>query len=181
MAYRNKVFIATSIDGFIADANGGIDWLNSVPNPENSDMGYNKFIGEVDALIMGRNTFETVAGFDIDWPYQKPVFVLSSSLQSIPVEYQDKVELVKGTLNEVLEAIHNKGFKNLYIDGGKTIQSFLSLGLIDDIIISTIPVLLGDGIPLFGKTVQKMDFELIKSEVFLNAIVQSHYRLKLNS
>ena len=80
MEKRNKVFIASSIDGYIADKNGGIDWLQSVPNPDHDDMGYNSFINEVDALVMGRNTFETVCGFDIDWPYSKPVYVLSRSL-----------------------------------------------------------------------------------------------------
>lgn len=75
MNKKNSVFIATSLDGFIADKNGGIDWLHSLPNPDNDDMGYGAFMTQIDALIMSRKTFETVCGFDMDWPYTKPVFV----------------------------------------------------------------------------------------------------------
>lgn len=80
MRKKNSVFIATSLDGFIADKNGRIDWLHSIPNPENDDMGYVKFEEKIDALVIGRGTFETVLGFDVDWPYHKPVFVLSNKL-----------------------------------------------------------------------------------------------------
>ena len=93
---KNKVFIATSIDGFIADKKGGIDWLTSIPNPENNDMGYGEFISGINAIVMGRNTFQTVCGFDIDWPYTKPVFVLSNTMESIPKDYRGKAELMKG-------------------------------------------------------------------------------------
>ncbi len=78
MEKKNRLFIATSIDGYIADKDGGLDWLNSIPNPDNIDMGYGEFTSQIDALVMGRITFETVCGFDIDWPYQKPVFVLTA-------------------------------------------------------------------------------------------------------
>ncbi|SHJ20520.1 dihydrofolate reductase family protein [Aquimarina spongiae] len=80
MKKTNKVFIATSLDGYIADKDGGIDWLHAIPNPDNIDMRYNEFTSQIDALVMGRTTFETVCGFDIDWPYSKKVFVLSNSL-----------------------------------------------------------------------------------------------------
>ena len=71
----NRIFIATSLDGYIADSNGGIDWLHEIPNPEQLDMGFADFMAETDALVMGRKTFETVCGFDVEWPYSKPVFV----------------------------------------------------------------------------------------------------------
>ncbi|MCA0931428.1 dihydrofolate reductase family protein [Lutimonas saemankumensis] len=180
MEKRNKVFIASSIDGYIADKNGGIDWLQSVPNPDHDDMGYNSFINEVDALVMGRNTFETVCGFDIDWPYSKPVYVLSRSLSSIPDKFQDKAELLHGELREVLSYIHAKGQNRLYIDGGGTIQSFLREGLIDDLILTTIPIILGDGIPLFSKIETQLEFELVETKLFLNQIVQRHYRRKIH-
>ena len=80
MNIKNSVFIATSLDGYIADKNGKIDCLNSIPNPDNNDMGYVEFNKGIDALVMGRTTFETVLGFDVDWPYSKPVFVLSNKL-----------------------------------------------------------------------------------------------------
>ena len=84
MDKKNLVFIATSLDGCIADKNGGLDWLHSIPNPENEDMGYPAFISQIDALVMGRTSFETVCGFDVDWPYSQPVFVLSNTLDTIP-------------------------------------------------------------------------------------------------
>ncbi|WP_411030564.1 dihydrofolate reductase family protein [Spongiimicrobium sp. 3-5] len=175
MKKRNSVFIATSLDGYIADKNGGIDWLYSIPNPDKSDLGFNKFNSQIDAMVMGRNTFETVCGFNMDWPYKMPVFVLSNSLKEIPKDYQNKAYLVKGTMQEVVEHIHQKGYYGLYIDGGKTIQNFLMEDLIDDLIITTIPIVLGEGIPLFVVLDHKLDFELRSSEVHINQLVQSHY------
>lgn len=176
MEKKNSVFIATSLDGFIADKNGGIDWLQSIPNPENIDMGYNKFTSSIDAIVMGRNTFETVCGFDIDWPYSQPVFVLSQTLTELPQKYNGKAKLVKGTLAEILEQIHEKGCFKLYIDGGGTIQSFLKADLIDEMVITIIPILLGDGAPLFSGLTEKLDFECFDTKLYLNKIVQNHFR-----
>ena len=108
MNKKNSVFIATSLDGFIADKNGEIDWLHSLPNPNNEDMGYNDFTRDIDALVMGRTTFETVCGFDIDWPYIKPVFVLSNTLNEIPESHKGKAFLAKGSLTAILDQIHQK-------------------------------------------------------------------------
>ncbi|KEQ16737.1 dihydrofolate reductase family protein [Endozoicomonas numazuensis] len=174
----NFVYIGTSLDGYIADSNGGLDWLQMVPNPHNEDLGMDEFMAGIDALVMGRNTFEAVCGFDVDWPYSKPVFVLSSTLKGIPVEYQDKAELVSGSLEEVVETLHRKGFNNLYIDGGKTVQSFLQADMIDEMIITRVPILLGDGIPLFGSLPEHMTFEHVSTKVLLDAMVQSHYQRK---
>ena len=99
---KNKVFIAKSLDGYIVGKNGEIDWLHSTPNPDNNDMGFVKFIDGIDAILMGRLTFELVCSFDVEWPYPKPVFVWSSKLPSIPEKFQDKAELVKGNIQEVL-------------------------------------------------------------------------------
>jgi len=173
---KNSVFIATSLDGYIADKEGSIDWLDMVPNPEGDPMGYFKFTANIDALVMGRSSFETVLGFDVDWPYKQPVFVLSNNLKSIPESHQDKAFLITGSLKEVLSQIHAKGYHRLYIDGGKTIQSFLKEDLIEDMIITTIPILLGGGIPLFGGLDSRLEFELIESKVCLNQMVQNHYR-----
>ncbi len=179
MDKRNLVYIAQSIDGFIADKNGGLDWLQTVPNPDNSDMGYYNFIKQIDAIIMGRNTFETVCGFDCEWPYTLPVFVLSNSLKSIPDSHKDKAELVNGSLKDIKRNLNNNGFNRIYIDGGKTVQNFLKEDLVDDLIITTIPVILGGGYPLFAELPKTIEFELIKSELFLNQIVQNHYRRKV--
>ncbi|KAA2217224.1 dihydrofolate reductase family protein [Maribacter flavus] len=178
MSKKNSVFIATSLDCFIADKNGGLDWLHSIPNPDNNDMGYVEFTNGIDALVMGRTTFETVIGFDVPWPYTKPVFVLSNKLKEIPDSHKDKAFLVKGTLTEILEQIHKKGYQRLYIDGGTTIRNFLKADLIDEMILTTIPVLLGGGASLFGELPKELKFELIGTKTFLNQVSQRHYKRK---
>lgn len=175
MEKKNKVFIATSLDGYIADKNGGIDWLHSIPNPNNIDMGYKKFFSEIDALVMGRRTFETICGFDIDWPYQKPVFVLTNSLTRVPEPYKGKAEIVNGSLKGILKNIHKKGFSSLYIDGGKTIQSFLREDLIDEMIITILPYLLGGGIPLFTELPKKLNFLCVDTKMYLDQVVQNTF------
>ena len=178
MEKKNSIFIAKSLDGFIADKEGGIEWLNTIPNPNKLDLGYNNFIQEIEALIMGRVTFEKVLSFNIPWPYTKPVFVVSNSVKTVPAEYKDKVQIMNGSLTDILEFINGNGFLKLYIDGGSLMQSFLKEDLIDEMIISTIPLLLGSGIPLFGEIPKIMEFEHVRSEVFLNAITQDYYKRK---
>lgn len=171
----NIVFIATSLDGYIADKNDGVAWLDAIPNPDNSDMGYNQHISRIDALVMGRNTFDLVLSFGVEWPYDKPVFVLSHTMTCVPEGYQDKVFLVKGDVKAVVEELNRKGFEHLYIDGGVTIQGFLKEDLIDEMIITTIPILLGGGIPLFGELDKPLNFKHVKSERFVDAIVQNYF------
>lgn len=178
MNKQNSVFIAISLDGYIADKNGGIDWLHSIPNPENDDMGYVAFINEIDALVMGRTTFETVCGFDVDWPYDKPVFVLSNQLKEIPESHKGKAFLMKGTLTEVLNKINEKGFHRLYIDGGTTIRNFLKEDLIDQMVLTTFPILLGGGSSLFLELPNELKFELIRTKTYLNQVTQNHYKRK---
>ncbi|WP_419834628.1 dihydrofolate reductase family protein [Endozoicomonas atrinae] len=172
----NCVYIATSLDGFIADKNGGLDWLHSIPNPDGSDMGFADFMATIDALVMGRNTFETVLSFDGEWPYPKPVYVASNSLEIVPADVDDKASLIQGTPEEIITALNGRGLKNLYIDGGATIQQFLQCDLIDEMIITTIPVLLGEGIPLFAHLERPLEFEHLKTDVLLGSLVKSHYR-----
>lgn len=174
----NKVYIGTSLDGFIADKNGALDFLDTIKIPEGVDMGYHAFMDSIDALLMGKNTFETVAGFDVEWPYQKPVYVLSNSLEAIPEKFQNKAFLVKGALKEVINELNQKGHESIYIDGGKLIQSCLEEDLIDEMIITTIPVLIGGGIKLFGELSEHLEFELVSSQVFADHIVQNHYKRK---
>lgn len=175
MQTSNILFIATSLDGYIADKKGGLDWLSAIPNPNNEEMGFTSLMNRIDALVMGRATFETVCSFGIEWPYQKPVFVLSNTMSCIPKSYEHHAELIQGSTLDILRALHQRGFHRLYIDGGKTIQGFLKLDLIDELIISTIPILLGSGIPLFGTIPTALEFELKESKVFLGQIVQRHY------
>jgi len=174
----NIVYIATSLDGYISDKEGGLEWLHSIPNPDNLDLGFSDFLESVDALIMGRNTFETVCSFDVEWPYPVPVFVLSNTMTSIPEGYKDKADIVSGPLSQIIESLNVKGFKRLYVDGGKTIQSFLKADFIDEMIITQLPILLGGGVPLFGDMNEALDFEHVTTQVYLDAMVKTHYRRK---
>lgn len=174
---RNKVFIATSLDGYIADEDGGIDWLTELPNPVVGDGGYSKFIESVDAIFMGRKTFEKVLSFGIEWPYSKKVFVWSNTLSQIPNSLEKKVEVVRGPIEQILKNIHVQGFKNLYIDGGRTIQSFLSENQIHEIILTQVPILLGRGVPLF-QNIPKTRLIHKLTETFDNGMVQIHYEVQ---
>ena len=172
-----SIYIATSLDGFIATKEGSVDFLNEIDNPTNDDFGFFKFMESIDALIMGKNTFDFVAQYADDWIYTKPVYVLSSTLKEIPNVLKGKAFLVNSDIETLLSNLLNKGMNNFYIDGGKMIQSFLKKDLIDEMTITQIPTLLGEGIPLFGNCEIKK-FELIKSEVLINQLVKSHYQIK---
>ena len=168
------IYIATSLDGFIAREDGNIDWLMEIPNPDNSDYGFSSFIDGIDGIIMGRNTFETVVSFN-QWPYTKPVFILSNKLNKVPDAYKEKATIVKGDIGDIVESLKKDGIERIYVDGGKTIQSFLKRNLIDELIITRVPILLGSGIPLFVE----MDFEtklkLVDSEILGDNLVKSTY------
>ena len=174
---KTYVYIAESLDGYIARKNGDLDWLNEIPNPEGSDFGFYDFLEQIDAIVMGKNTFEKVLTFP-QWPYLKPVFVLSRSLKALPDHLSKKAFIASGNPASVLKNLRKLGFNSLYIDGGKTIQGFLIEDLIDELIISRVPVLLGDGIPLFNKLAKELHFEHYKTDVFSNCLVKSHYKRK---
>jgi dihydrofolate reductase len=169
----NFVYIATSLDGYIAAIDGGLNWLYEIPNPNNDDYGYTEFLSGIDAIVMGRGTYEKVLSFE-QWPYEKPAFVLSRTLTSVPDALADKVEFIKGDLKPLVRELNARGYQNLYIDGGKTIQSFLAEDLIDVMIIARIPVLLGNGIPLFGKMTHDIKFSHQKTDIY-GDIVKSFY------
>lgn len=170
----NYVYIAESLDGFIATTNGGIEWLLDMPNADGSDFGYADFMNGIDAIVMGRNSFDKVLTFN-EWPYDKPVFVLSNTLDTIPRISGAKIEIERGDLKSLVSRLGDQGFANLYIDGGKVVQSFLKEDLIDELIITRIPILLGDGIPLFGKLSVVRNFRHAKTEILGDSLVKSRY------
>lgn len=137
---KNSVFIVTSLDRWIADKNGRIDSLYSIPNSDNVAMGYVEFNKGIDALIIGWIIFETLLEFDVDWPFNKAVFLVLISWKKTPKSHKRKAFLVKGTLTEILHQIHKKGFNKLYIDEGARIQNFLKEDLIDEMVITIISV-----------------------------------------
>lgn len=172
----NIVYIATSLDGYISAPDGRLDWLRSVPNPEDDDLGFSMFMERVHAVVMGRVTFETVIGFGSGWPYPIPGIVLSSTKNSAPEEFAQHVQFASGSPSEIVQLAKGQGLENLYIDGGKTIQRFLQEDLIDELIITEIPLLLGGGDRLFGQLEEQLPFEFIGTEVLLGQLVKKHYR-----
>lgn len=172
--FRGHVFIATSVDGFIAKPDGDLTWLTergeAIP-----DSGYDAFVDSIDALIMGRTTYETVVGFEGDWPYPKPVFVLSTTLDPATVTQPDVS--VHRSLDEALEAFVAAGFVDAYVDGGRTIQTFIAAGLIERIIISFAPVLIGSGARLFGSVAKDVPLELVSAKDLGAGFAQLEYRV----
>lgn len=175
---KATVYIATSVDGFIARKNGNIDWLPGGGETESGeDYGYQEFIDSVDALVMGRNTYELALSFD-SWPYgEKPVFVLSSQKANIPNDIAITVESMCASPQEVVRRLAELGYKHLYIDGGKTIQGFLREGLIQQLIITTVPILIGTGIPLFSSLPHDVRLHHLGTRQFENGLVQSKYEV----
>jgi len=172
---KAHVFIATSLDGYIARPDGRIDWLE-MPGFEGEDYGYSDFIAGIDGLIMGRATYETVLGFG-DWPYDKPVWVLSHSLRAIPERLAGKLRLLDASPREALAEAEAAGWANAYVDGGRLIQSFLADGLIDELVISRLPILLGAGRPLFGALTADLRLSHAETRAFASGLVQSRYRV----
>lgn len=173
-------FIATSSDGFIARKNGDLDWLPQPKTDNKEDYGYSKFISKIDTIIMGRNTFEKVAGFD-KWPYKKPVIVISTKIKKVPPKLNNNKILIKKNPDETIQIIKEQKLKTIYVDGGKTIRWFIKNNLLDEIIITIIPIKLETGIKLFTNKNQKYKF-LLKDKIdFENGIIQEKYLRKLLS
>lgn len=172
------VFIGTSLDGFIARKNDDIAWLTEYPTL-GEDHGFNAHMARVDGVIMGRGTYEVIKDMQ-PWYYSKPVVVLSRSLTQadIPAQIADKVEVMNATPEDAMQRLDERGWNAAYVDGGTVIQSFLRAGLIDDMVISRIPVLIGEGIPLFGPLEGDLMLDHVRSQAFPSGMVQSVYRVK---
>ncbi|MGD9897892.1 MAG: dihydrofolate reductase family protein [Calditrichaceae bacterium] len=179
MRVKCSVYIATSIDGYIAKPDGGIEWLD---NPEYSGvelkgLDYDDFIATVDAIVMGRNSYEKVRTFGF-WPYEKiPVIILTNRQMVIPKELTGKIRVENQAPKQLVSILGEEGYKHLYIDGGITIQGFLRAGLIDEITITRIPILLGSGIPLFGELEKEIPMRLISVSGSDNGFVQVRYEI----
>lgn len=168
---KASVFIATSLDGFIARENGGIDWLPEDCEPH----GYEEFVATIDAYVIGRKTFETVMGFGA-WPYgEKPVFVLSSTMADLVPPKGAACELMAGSPQTIAGKLSGRGLTHVYVDGGVTIQRFLAAGVLGRLIITRIPVLLGTGIPLFGPLPHDVTLKHVWTRTFPSGMVQSEY------
>jgi dihydrofolate reductase len=170
---KASVFVGTSLDGFIARINGDFDFL---PVGGGEPHGYEEFMATVDALVIGRNTYETVLKF-AGWPYgKKPVFVLSSRPLG-PTPVGALVEHMAGEPSAIISQLEARGIKHAYIDGGITVQRFLRAGLIQRLIITRVPVLIGTGIPLFGPVARDISLQHVGTRQYASGLVQSEYQV----
>ena len=169
-----SVFIGTSVDGFIARLNGDLDFL---PPSGGEPHGYDEFIASVDAIVIGRKTFETVLTF-ADWPYgNKRVVVLSGRPIDLSVLRGGVVEQMAGSPAEIVSKLAASGARHLYIDGGITIQRFLRAGLVQRLIITRVPVLIGEGIPLFGALPRDILLHHVATQYYPSGLVKTEYRI----
>lgn len=178
MAIKCSVFIATSLDGFIARKDGALDWLpggDDVASGE--DHGCKEFFASIDTLVMGRNTYELVQTFG-EWPYQgKKVVVLSSGFPKIPVRLAAGVEGTSASPSVLVRQLRFSGSAHVYVDGGETIQSFLQANLIQEMTITRVPVLIGKGIPLFGSLAMDVKHQHELTRSFSSGLVQTKYKV----
>jgi dihydrofolate reductase len=170
---RASVFVGVSVDGFMARPDGALDFL---PPGGGEPHGYAEFIATVDALVIGRKTYDTVLAFDA-WPYaDKPVFVLSSKpLRDAPAGAV--VERMSGEASQIASQLVDRGFRHVYVDGGITIQQFLRAGLIQRLVVTRVPVLIGAGIPLFGALDRDIQLTHVATRQYASGLVQSEYRV----
>ncbi|ORT52829.1 dihydrofolate reductase [Vibrio sp. qd031] len=179
-----SVYIAASVDGYIAKHNGDVSWLDSVGNRQadmgdHADMGWHAYFSSVDCLVMGRKCMQVIADMNLSldqWPYgDTRIVVLSNTLKQLPKTLHGNVELYSGDIYSLIELLEQDGHKHVYVDGGQTIQSFLELKLIHQITITRAPILLGGGIPLFAKMPLPILLKQAKSIAYANDFVQEHY------
>ena len=168
-----KLYIATSLDGFIAREDGSLDWLFVVPNPNEIDHGYGDFYASVDVVVMGRKTYEEIMGFDVEWPYaDSQTFVITRDTDF--TTQTEKTEVMTSIDLERLKARSQKGI--WLVGGGELISEFLKREAIDEMILSVVPTIIGKGIRLFPNEPPETKFQLVKAEPFETGIVNLHYR-----
>ena len=170
---KASVFIGASVDGFIARTSGALDFL---PPNGGEPHGYVEFMATVDAIVIGRKTFETVLTFP-EWPYEKPVVVLTSKPEKLTPLSGTDCEIMNATPQDVVRRLSHRGITHIYVDGGVTVQRFLTAGLIQRMIITRVPVLIGEGIPLFGRLPHDIRLEHVETRTYHTGLVRSEYRI----
>jgi dihydrofolate reductase len=169
-----SVFVGTSVDGFIARQNGTYDFLDQGGDEPH---GYDEFIRTVDALVIGRKTFETVLGF-AEWPYgDRRVVVLSDRPLDFSKVRGGHVEQMSGPPAEIVAKLAAAGIQHVYVDGGITIQKFLKAGAIDRLTISRVPVLIGEGIPLFGSLPHDVRLRHVSTQQYRGGLIKTEYEV----
>lgn len=175
---RTSVFVGMSVDGFIARVGGTLDFLDVV-EPVDGDTSFVDFLASVDAMVMGRATFDFVMNAGVDWPYgDRPMLVMTRRPLELPDELAGLVEASDEPPDAMLARLAGKGATHVYVDGGLTVRAFLRAGLIDDLILTRVPVLVGSGISVFGELPGDRRLDLVRSTTFPNGMVQTHYRVR---
>ena len=178
--FSGSVFLGMSVDGFIARLDGDISWLTGDSDPggapddgEGGDFGFGEFVSAIDALVMGRSTYEFLQPID-EWPYQgKPVHVLSTTL---PVGADPRIT-VQRSFEDAVATIRAAGYRRVYVDGGRTVHTFLRAGLITDLTLSRVPVLIGTGHTPFGELAADIRLEHVRTQTYAGGMVQTTYRV----
>ncbi|MET1254588.1 dihydrofolate reductase family protein [Aliikangiella maris] len=172
------VFVAASVDGYIARFNGKLDWIESVTKKDDiQDYGYHRFMDSIDCVVMGRHTFEKAVSF-ARWPYRgKRVIVLSRTLKEPPADFVERVDVFGGPIELLAVELQHWRVKKVFVEGGSVIQSFLSAELLDELIITKVPILIGQGIPLFGHLKNDVPLKLTGSQEFSNGFIQLTYSI----
>ncbi|MDW3195423.1 MAG: dihydrofolate reductase family protein [Cytophagales bacterium] len=179
-----SVFIATSLDGYIAKPDDSVDWLQRAGNQEadmagNAGMGLLEYLATVDCMIIGRKLMEVLSSFELapdQWPYGDiKIYALSNSIKEAPDNLKDRVEMYSGDINVLVSRLEDDGYKHAYIDGGNTIQGFINQELINEVTITIAPILLGEGKRLFGKTSKDINLKSAKVESYPNDFIQVNY------
>ena len=178
--FTGSVFLGMSVDGFIARLDHDLSWLTgdaevggSPDDGEGGDFGFAEFVAGIDAVAMGRSTYDVIAPID-EWPYQgKPVHVLSTTL----ARGADPRITVHRSFEEAVTALGAAGYSRVYVDGGRTVHAFLRAGLIGDLTLSRVPVLIGTGHTPFGELAADIPLEHVRTQTFSGGMVQSTYRV----
>lgn len=173
------VFLALSLDGFIARPSGELDWLDRIPAVPGNDYGYAALWQSIDCLVLGRKSVEKVLSFP-SWPYTgKPVQVLSRTLRELPPALNGLAKLAPSlSEQELLRYWQQQGWHHIYLDGGVVVQSFLRQRLVNELILTWVPVLLGKGRPLFADLLRDQELELLQVQQFSNGLLQTHYQCR---
>ncbi len=172
------IMMAMSLDGFVARPDHALDWLNKQAT-QNEDHGFAEFQGRMDVIVMGSGSFRTVVGFG-EWPYSIPCIVMSRTMtdEDVPMELRSRVEVSTLEPNVLFASLQKRGLQRAYVDGGAVIRSFIEAGLIEDMKITIVPILLGDGIRIFGSNDRDIDLELMSSTPFPSGLVDIEYKVK---
>ncbi|OJJ16137.1 hypothetical protein BKI52_35820 [marine bacterium AO1-C] len=175
-----KLYIAASLDGFIARKDNTLDWLDALPNPDKTDYGYYAFYDSIDVVLMGRSTYEVIVGFDVDWPYPDAQTFVFSRATEVNIT-TPKTELINKDITTYVSQLKQQTGKDIWLaGGGQLVTAFLNASLIDEILVSIAPVILGEGIPLFANIPKETKLQLTDSQSFGSGMVNLSYKVLNN-